>query len=107
MAKKKKHEDAKLWAFLGVFLTVIGFILVLLTHKDDDYAMYYAKHGLVLFLAWVIVGIGALLPFVGVLVYIVGTIALIIFWVMALIGSLSGEKKHVPLITEFAKKIDL
>ncbi len=109
MAKKKaaKHDDSKLWAFLGVFLTVIGFIIVLLTQKDDDYAMYYGKVGLVLFLGWVIVGVCAMLPWIGILIYIVGTIGLLILWVMGLIGALSGEKKHLPLVTDFANKIDL
>ena len=43
MAKKemKKEDEKKLYAFLGVFLTVIGFIIVLATKKDDKYAMHY------------------------------------------------------------------
>jgi len=36
MAKKKKNDDSKIWAFLGVFLTLIGFLIVYLTKKDDD-----------------------------------------------------------------------
>ena len=68
-----KHDDAKLWAFLGVFLTVIGFLLVFLTRKQDKYAMFYAKQGLVLFIAWVIVGIVNsfvwVIPFVGSYLY--------------------------------------
>ncbi len=107
MAKKKPKGGDKLFAFLGVFLTVIGFILVLLAKKEDKYAMYYAKLGLVIFLGWVAVWVVGMIPFIGYVVKIFGGIALLVLWVMALIGSLSREEKHIPLMSEFAKKIDL
>ena len=108
MAKKsKKHEDGKIWAFLGVFLTLLGFILVLLARKDDKYAMYYAKHGLVLFVAWIVVSLLGIIPVIGWVVYLVGGILLLVLWVMAFIAALSGEKKRLPLITEFAEKIHI
>jgi len=40
----KEIEEGKMFAFLGVFLTIIGFVIVLLAKKDNKYAMYYAKH---------------------------------------------------------------
>ena len=47
-------SDSKVFAFLGVFLTVIGFLIVLLVKKNDKYAStvappnsfdFRAKHG--------------------------------------------------------------
>ena len=55
--KVKDDSDSKLFAFLGVLLTVIGYIIVMVARKEDKYAMYYAKQGLILFIAWVIVAI--------------------------------------------------
>jgi uncharacterized membrane protein len=101
----KKYQDSTLWAFLGVFLLIIGFFLVLVARKDDKYAMYYAKMGLILFIAWVVVGAFALIPIVGWIINSVGGIFLLIVWILVCIASFSGEKKKIPVLTELAAKI--
>lgn len=107
VVKNKKHEDSKVWAFLGVFLGLIGFLIVLLTRKEDKYAMYYAKMGLVLTIAWVILAIINIIPVVGWVIYLVGGIALLVLWVIAFIAALSGEEKKVFLLSDIAAKINL
>ena len=107
MAKKSKNDDSKIWAFLGVFLTLVGFLIVLLAKREDKYAMYYAKHGLVLFIGWVIVGIVGMIPFIGWLIYLAGAILLLVAWVLAFVAALSGVEKEIPVITTFAKKFDI
>lgn len=105
--KKKKDDDRKTWAFLGVFLTLIGFIIVLLTRKEDEYAMYYAKHGLVIFIAWLVFSLIGRIPMVGWVIYVVGGVGLLILWVMAFIAALSGEKKRFFVLTDLAEKIKI
>ncbi len=107
VVKKQKNEDSKIWAFLGVFLGLIGFLIVLLTRKDDKYAMYYAKMGLVLTIAWIILAIVNIIPVIGWVIYVVGGIALLILWVIAFIAALSGEEKKVFLLSDLAAKINL
>ena len=101
-----KESDSKLFAFLGVFLGLIGFLIVLLTRKDDKYAMYYAKQGLVIFIAWVIVYIiGTFLPLIGWFIILpLGSLAMLVLWIIAIINSLSGAEKPTPLIGRFAEK---
>ena len=106
MAKKSK-SDSQLWAFLGVFLTVFGFLLVLLTRKKDKYAMYYAKHGLVIFIGWVVVSVVSAIPIIGWIVYMVSAVLLLIAWIMLMVAAFSGEKKSFPIITELAEKISI
>ena len=98
-------DDKILWAFLGVFLLLAGFLLALFVRKKDTYVMYYAKHGLVLFLGFVVVWIVGMLPLIGFIIRSVGGILLLILWVVALFASLSGEKKTLPIVTELAEKI--
>ena len=107
MAKSKKHKDSKSWAFLGVFLTLVGFLLVLLLRKDDEYAMYYGKLGLVLFLGWVILAVIAVVPIIGWIINVLGSIVLLILWIVAWIAALSGEKKRLPVLSDLADKINL
>lgn len=114
MVKKKisgKDDDARLFAFLGIFLTVLGFILVYATRKDDKYAMYYGKQGLVLFISWVFVCIISAIviwvPIFGQLIAELLQIAMVLLWITGMIYSLSGKMKPIPLVGEFADKINL
>ena len=108
---KKDVEEGKVFAFLGIFLTIIGFIIVLLAKKENKYAMYYAKQGLVLFIAYVIAAIANMIlvwiPFIGWIVMMIVWLGLLVLWIIGLVYSLSGEEKEIPLIGEFAKKIKI
>ena len=49
MAKKQtkpvanRSDDRKLFAFLAAFLSIVGFVIAVVTKKDDRYVMFYAK----------------------------------------------------------------
>ncbi len=116
----KKSDDDKIFAFLGSFLTILGFIIVLLAKKDSKYAMYYGKQGLVLGItliaAWIVVAIfGAILaiaiPLVGgillMLIWAVLGLGMFILWVISWINALSGKMKPLPILQTFADKINL
>ena len=109
MVKESKEvEEGKIFAFLGIFLGIVGFVIVLLAKKDNKYAVFYAKQGLVLFIAYMIVGILGIIPFIGwFVIWPLGYLILFILWVMGIIYSLSGEEKDIPLIGEFAKKFKI
>lgn len=110
-AAAKKDKDTKLFAFLGVLFTVIGFIVVYATRKDDKYAMYYGKQGLVLFIAWVIVSVVGWIigwvPVIGWLIMALLWLGMVLLWIFGMISSLSGEMKPIPIIGEFADKIKI
>lgn len=104
----KEVEDGKIFAFLGVFLTLIGFVIVLLAKKDNKYAMYYAKQGLILFIAYVIVAILGMIPIIGWFVILpIGYLIMLILWIIGIVYAFSGEMKPIPLIGKFADKINL
>jgi uncharacterized membrane protein len=106
---KKDDSESKLLAFIGVLPIIIGYVLVVLTRKEDKYAMYYAKQGLILFIAFVIAwaacGMLRWIPQIGdILGFIVEAIAIILL-VIGIVYSLSGEEKEIPIIGPFAKKL--
>ncbi len=109
--KTKKEDDSKLFAFLAVLLSVIGFIIALLAKRDNKYVMFYAKQSLVLFLAWIVVQglteVLDVLTFVGSIINPILWVSYILLWVIAMINSLSGQQRETPFIGEFARKIDL
>ena len=116
MAKSKKSgsvktDDRKFFAFLGVFLTLIGFVIAIAAKKNDKYVMYYGKQGLVLFIAWVVAWVAgrvfAFIPVIGAIVNAVLWIGVLILWIIGIIYSLSGEMKPIPVIGQFADKINV
>jgi len=112
--KEKSNEDvnnSKLFAFLAVLLSIIGFIIALITKRDDKYVMFYAKQSLVLFIAcvivWAIQGITDWIPVLGMLIKIVLNVIIVFLWIFQIIYSLSGEEKETPIIGEYARGIKL
>ena len=106
-----KTDDSKLFAFLGVLLTVVGFIIVYAAKKDDKYAMFYAKQGLILFFGWIICWIVAMIlvwiPIIGWIISNILYVILLILWVFGLVYSLSGKQKDIPAIGTYAKLLKL
>ncbi len=111
MVNKKEIEEGKVFAFLSIFLTIVGFLIALLTKKDNKYVMHYAKQGLVLFIAYIAVGIVIMIigwiPIIGWLITGALWIFMLVLWIIGMIYSLSGEEKDIPIIGELEKKINI
>ena len=61
----KEIEEGKAFAFLAIFLGLIGFLIVLLTKKENKYAMFYAKQSLILSIVWIVGSLIIWIPIVG------------------------------------------
>ena len=109
MPKKKqnKNDDAKLFAFLATFLSIIGFIIALLVKRDDKYVMYYAKQSLIIFIVYVGAAVVVIIPFIGRVASAVVYVFSFVFWIISWIYALSEKKKDVPIVGKYAKKINL
>lgn len=105
-----KNDEDKLWGFLAIFLSILGFLIVILAKKDNKYAMYYAKQSLVAFVAVFIGYVAAgILTFVmiGVLLYPVVGILSLVWWIQGIINALSGKTKPLWLIGQYADKFNI
>jgi len=115
MANKKvkfgefDRSESKLFAFVGVFLLIIGFFLVYGLRRNDKYAMYYAKQGIILtFLALIAAIASAVLGWIPVAGAIISTVCWLVFlafWLLGIIYSLSDKEQELPLIGKYAKQI--
>ena len=105
--KVKLSEDSKLFAFLAVFLSIIGFVIALLAKKEDKYVMYYAKQSFVLFICFLIVSAVGLIPIVGWISSPILAVLVFILWIIVLVNSLSGEIKETPVVGIYGNKLNL
>ena len=104
MVKKTKRidDDRKLYAFISSFFTIVGFIIALILWRKDKYIMHYDKHGLVLFIAQVvIVVLGPFLYFLRSVLWVLW----VILWIVSWMNSFSGKMKKTFLIGDLADKI--
>jgi uncharacterized membrane protein len=110
-SKKSKKDDKILFAWLATFLSIIGFVIALVAKRDDKYVMYYAKQSLVVFIICVVLGVIAellnMIPIIGWIIYAAVTILSVIIWVMSWIYALSGQEKTIPIVSQWAEKINL
>ena len=108
MAKQKKQNNTKLKAFVASFFTIVGFLLAIILWKNEEYIMYYAKHGLVLFIGQIIIALLHSFPF-GILTMFITLLWIfwVILWVLTWVNALSGQKKKTFIVTDLAEKINL
>lgn len=98
-------EDNKAIAALSYLGLLV--LIPLLAKKDSPFAQFHAKQGLVLLIAWVIIGFVSWIPFVGWVVGILGAIFLFVLFIMGLVNSLSGQVDELPLIGQYAKNFNI
>jgi uncharacterized membrane protein len=106
VGEPKEIEEGKIFAFLGYWN--ILFLVPLLAKKENRFALFHAKQGLVLFIAEVIVWILGYIPFLG--WFIIRPLGSIFCLVMAIIGmvqSLSGKYWKMPWLGTYAGRIKI
>ncbi len=88
-----KGTGMAILAYLGI-LIIIPFLTE--AHKNP-YVKFHIKQGLVLIIAWVVIGLIQMVPFAFVLWFV-----LLILMIMGVINAASGKEKELPLIGKFA-----
>ncbi len=88
-------EKNKTMAILAYFI----FFLPLVTDaKNSPFAKFHANQSLILLLGFFILMFINVIPFLGQLLWFVGSIALFVFWIMGLMNAVNGKMKELPLI---------
>ncbi len=77
-------------------ITLIGWIiaLVLNSQEKDEFASFYIRQVLGIFL------LGIVISFIPV-INLIGWVIVMILWILSLVGAASGEEKVIPIIGEY------
>ena len=102
---KKDVEANKLIAAIG-YLGILC-LVPLLGKKDSAFAQFHGKQGLAIFIVWIVLWVVNIVPILGQLVFMVGSIGLFILVVMGIIHAMNGEMWEVPVLGKYAKMIKL
>ncbi len=103
---KSRSDDRKFNAFIASFFMIIGFIVAAILWKKDKYVMFYAKEGLVLFIAFIVTAVLNIVPFIGEVLQVICFVIVLVLWVFTWLYALQGERKKTWVIGDLAEKID-
>ncbi len=101
----KDIQDAKIFALLS-YLGILS-LVPLLFKKDNKFALFHGKQGLVIFLGEVAATIVNVIPILG---QIICVIAMFVFGALSLVGIvkvLMGEYWKIPIVSDIAEKIKI
>jgi len=108
----KTIEEGKIWAFLAYWGLL--FLLPLLGKKDNKFAVFHGKQGMVLCIAivaiFIVFSILAFIPYIGFIFVILEWLVLVVLGVFAIIGminALTGKYWKMPILGDIAEKINI
>ncbi len=102
----KDIEEGKIWAFIGYWW--ILFFVPLFGKKENKFALFHGKQGLVLFGFAVIVWLLSYIPIIGwFIIGPVGTIIWIVFAIIGMIKALQGIYWKMPVLGDVAEKLKI
>jgi len=102
---EKEIQEGKFFAVISyiAFLCIICLVL----KKDNKFALYHAKQGLVLFVFEVICFIVSIIPFLGWLIGILATVIFPLLSIWGILQALMGNYSRIPLVSDISDKIVL
>lgn len=82
------------------YLTVIGLIIAFVSNQNEknEFTAYHLRQSLGIALTGIALGIIGLVPFIGWIISILGTLAIIFLWVSGLLNAINRKEKPVPLL---------
>ena len=84
------------------YITFIGLIIafVLNMEKKNSFALFHIRQSLGLVLVALVLGVINIIPILGWVISIIGSIILFIMWISGLMSALNGNEKPVFLLGE-------
>lgn len=104
-AKDSEIQDAKFFAAVG-YINILCLVPLLLK-KQNRFAQFHGKQGLVLFILEVAASILKIIPVLGDLVFTVAFVVLGILSLVGIVKVLMEEYWEMPLIFDIADRINL
>lgn len=94
-------EEGKTIAIIA-YITIVGLLIAFIMNNDkkNAFAAYHLRQSLGLGITGLALSIINVIPILGWIVSILGTIFLIVLWVMGLMSALNGKEKPVPVLGE-------
>lgn len=89
------------------YFGILVLIPLLTDAKNEAFVKFHIKQGLVLLIAYVIIGAVSAIPFLGWIVGGIAWIVLLVLFIMGIINAAGGKEVPLPIIGQFGDKINI
>ncbi len=98
-------QDGKNIAIIA-YITLIGLIIAFVMNNDkkNPFANYHIRQSVGLMCTALALSLVNIIPILGWVIALVGSIALIAFWVMGLLNAVNGKEAPIPLLGDLYNK---
>ena len=88
------------------YVTIIPAIifLVVAPYNQKSEIRFHCWQSISLGIVWFAISMIAIIPILGWLVFLVGSLVLFVVWLMCLVKAFGGGRFNIPVISEFAQK---
>ena len=95
-----KRETIDKTTGIIAYLTIIGLIVAIVMNREakNSFTSYHIRQSLGIAVTGLACAVIGVIPFIGWLISILGTIFVIILWILGLINALGGHEKPVPVL---------
>lgn len=99
------NSESTLYAVLA-YLWILCLVPILLK-KNDEFVMFHARQGLMIFIVVIGVGIFSIIPAIGPVIYLLGMLACGLVSLFGIVQVLMGNRWEVPILGEWSKKLKI
>ena len=86
----------KVMAVLAYFGILV--LIPIFAAKESKFARFHANQGLVLWLATIILNAIGIIPIIGTIISLIGSIAAFVLFILGIINAATGKAKELPII---------
>ena len=104
-SSKAPTQEEKLYSAIG-YLGILCVVPLILKRKSA-FAQHHGKQGLVILVAWIVLWVGNIIPILGQIVWMLGSLALFVLILLGMINSLHGKMWVMPVLGKYAKKVEV
>lgn len=105
MAEHKEIQEGKIFAGLA-YISILC-IIPLLFKKDNKFAYYHGKQGLVIFIGEVILMMLVWIPILGWMLAPIGSLIFLVLSIIGIVQALAGNYWQCPVVSELAAKMNI
>jgi len=92
-------EEGKTMAIIA-YITIFGLLIAFIMNNDkkNSFTAYHLRQSLGLGATGLALSVINIIPILGWLISILGSLFLIVLWVIGLMGAINGQEKPVPIL---------
>ena len=95
-----EEEDIRRTNILSAlcYLSFLFVILGLLIEPNSKFLRYHINQSIILYIFGILCGLVAIIPFLGWIAAVIGSVACVVFMVMGILRAFKGQAKDLPII---------